>query len=116
MYGKLKNLDLTYLETMAEGNAELIKELVDIFRAQVPDFINEMKEHLNNKDWSSLGSIAHKAKSSVYIMGMKALSERLKELEIIAKSGANEEEYPAYVAEFEKECTLAIEELNSLFS
>lgn len=110
-----KIVDLTYLEGMAEGNEELIKELVEIFRKQVPDFVDEMNEYYNRQDWASLGAVAHKAKSSVYIMGMSDLAADLKTFELIAKKGENIEIYPEFIANFKKVCNEALEELDRLF-
>lgn len=115
MNNKLKYVDLTYLESMAEGNEELIVEMIGIFKKQVPQFVAEMDMYLERKDWQSLGAVAHKAKSSVYIMGMSTLADDLKTLETIAKKGTEPESYASYIMKFKDTCDLAIGELDGLY-
>ncbi|MBN2166275.1 MAG: Hpt domain-containing protein [Marinilabiliaceae bacterium] len=81
------NIDLTYLNTIADGDKDIIKELIEIFLDQVPEFTDGLTESFNNKDWNKMAAIAHKAKSSVVSLGMKILGEiDLKNLELLAKN------------------------------
>lgn len=104
--------DLSYLKSIAEDNPALIKDLVSIFAAQIPEYIAEFREKLNAKDWAGLGSVAHKAKSSVAMMGIKYLEIKMKELEILAKEGINTEKYIMYIDDFEHFSHIAVNELN----
>lgn len=83
--------DLTYLKSMSAGSNELIKEMIEIFSVQVPEFIEELRQHLEKKEFMRLGAVAHKAKSSVSIMGMDELAKDLKTLELLAKEGKEPE-------------------------
>jgi len=105
-------VDLSYVTDMAGGNKEIVAEMIDIFIAQVPDFIKEMNSCFEKKDWYNLGMIAHKAKSSVAIMGMEDQAAALKNLEILAKDGKEQEKYKEIINNFEENCHVAIEELN----
>ncbi len=79
-------VDLSYLETIADGDKDIIKELVEIFLDQMPEFTDGFSESLQNKDWIKIAAIAHKAKSSVISMGMEQLGNLdLKNLELISK-------------------------------
>lgn len=103
--------DLNYLRTMSGDNHELISEMIDIFNSQVIEFSADMQNLLNTKDYDSLGKLAHKAKSSVAIMGMNDLSTSLKELEINTKNVTEVESYQDYINFFKSECTQACKEL-----
>ena len=103
--------DLSYLKTMSDNNQELIQEMIDIFESQVEEFGEEMQQLLDNKDYEALGKLAHKAKSSVAIMGMDDLSFKLKELELMVKREENKNEYQSYVDLFKTDCQEAIDEL-----
>ena len=107
----MKTVNVTYLEEVCGGSEEVIKEMVDIFLEQVPEFYNEMQGLLREKKYHDLGMLAHKAKSSVAIMGMDHLALRLKELELSAKSEEKVDEYNNYLAEFKTETDKAIAEL-----
>ncbi|MBI4645773.1 MAG: Hpt domain-containing protein [Bacteroidia bacterium] len=115
MENKTKYIDLSYLKEMTEGNIELIKELVDIFKSQIPEFIAQMDASLNAGDWQALGSVAHKAKASVSLMGMSNLTDVLKTLEMNAKNAEKINELPLYVNKFKETTMLAVKELDELF-
>lgn len=104
--------NLTYLKGMAGDNSAIIKEMIEIFIEQVQEISEAMNSNLEKKDWIALGKLAHKAKSSVSIMGMEELAIKLKELEHNAAVGKNIDNYAATVQKFETDCAEAIEELN----
>ncbi len=103
--------NLSYLESMTEGNKELIAELIGIFSTQVVEYSEQMLSLFKDKNWSELSKMAHKAKSSVAIMGMKDLSDELKRLEIMARKGEDEDSYEAIIDHFAAECKEAVSEL-----
>jgi HPt (histidine-containing phosphotransfer) domain-containing protein len=105
-----------YLETVTGGDKDIIQELVDMFRQQTFEVTNEMKSLLANKEYFTLGLLAHKAKSSVAIIGMAELAAMLKTFELDAKAGKDTGMYATYIARFESETRSAIEELEKYVS
>jgi len=105
-------VDLSYLREMSGGNKELILEMISIFKSQVVEFGQSMDQLLKNKDFESLGKLAHKAKSSVSIMGLDNLALLLKDLENSAREGIHVETYAGIVDSFKQETAEAIRELN----
>jgi HPt (histidine-containing phosphotransfer) domain-containing protein len=103
--------DLNYLEAMTEGDKGLILELIGIFSTQVKEYGEQMQKYLRQKNWTELGKMAHKAKSTVAIMGMKELSEELKTLERLAKEEEDTDSYARYIEHFIRECSEAVTEL-----
>ncbi|TAJ13635.1 Hpt domain-containing protein [Marinilabiliaceae bacterium JC017] len=80
-------INLSYLESITEGDQELIKELISIFIEQMPEFVEGFDNGYSKKDWLKIAAIAHKAKSSVISMGMEELGNNdLKNLELVSKS------------------------------
>jgi len=106
--------DLTYLKDITDENPEFIQEMINIFTCQVNEYIAEMNSLHGMQNWSGLGRLAHKAKSSVAIMGMTSLSEMLREFEINAKDHLHIDKYPKYIHRFTEDCTIACEELKNL--
>ena len=104
--------DLSYLQEMSGGNKELVTEMISIFKSQVIEFAKDMENHLRNREFEQLGKLAHKAKSSVSIMGLNDLAKDLKTLENMTREGRNKELYPALIQKFRKETEEAIAELN----
>jgi HPt (histidine-containing phosphotransfer) domain-containing protein len=107
-------INLSYLKEMTGGNQALMQEMIDIFKNQVKEFSRDMDEYLNKEDYVSLGMLAHKAKSSISIMGLDDLSNDMKVLENLAKSGKEPEKYPLLVDKFKKETKEAVEELDEV--
>jgi len=108
--------NLNYLQTITEGDTASMQELITLFIEQVPEFIGNLKKHLAEEKFLELGKEAHKAKSSVMIMGMEDLGHDLKTLQLDTISGINKETYAEHVSRFETECLAAVEELNLALS
>jgi HPt (histidine-containing phosphotransfer) domain-containing protein len=108
--------DLTYLNNMSGGAPEIIKEMIEIFIEQANEYIIDMQKLLEEKEYSQLGKLAHKAKSSISIMGMNELAVDLKTLEILANEQKEIERYPEFVKRFVTESKLAIAELTEIAS
>ncbi len=104
--------DLDYLRTMSGGDSKFIREMVDLFRDQIEEYKLLMPELLRKKDYDNLSKMAHKAKSSVAVMGMKKAAEQLKDLEILASKEEQVEQYEFLVNEFLEQSQLALVELD----
>jgi HPt (histidine-containing phosphotransfer) domain-containing protein len=108
--------DLSYLSGMSGGNPDIIKEMINIFNEQTQEYIVEIQRLLNEEDYTQLGKLAHKAKSSVAIMGMSDLAADLKALELLTKENSDVESYPGYVEKFVSQCKVAMEELKEIYA
>ena len=106
--------DLSYLNNMSGGSREIVKEMISIFNEQSKDYICDMQKYLDEKNYLLLGKLAHKAKSSVAIMGMDDLAADLKTLEINTKDEKDVESYPAYVEKFIRLTKQAMAELEDI--
>lgn len=103
--------DLNYLKTMSGGDPAFIREMIDLFREQIEEYEEQMPLLLRNKEYSSLSKMAHKAKSSVAVMGMNEVADLLKELEVLAHEQKEVDRYESMVQEFLTQSRLALEEL-----
>jgi len=101
---------------MSAGNKDLILEMIGIFKDQVSEFADDMEKLLAEKEYELLGRLAHKAKSSISIMGLNELAIELKTFENIAKVGEEIEKYPVFIKKFRSETEEAVEELNEVVS
>jgi HPt (histidine-containing phosphotransfer) domain-containing protein len=104
--------DLNYLKTMSDGDSKFIAEMIGLFREQIDEYRQILPKLLNNKDYINLSKMAHKAKSSVAVMGMAEVADLLKELEILAIEAKEVHRYECMVDEFLEKCQAAIEELD----
>ncbi len=105
-------IDLSYLREMSGSNKELILEMISIFTSQVKDFANEMDNLLQTGQYEALGKLAHKAKSSVSIMGLNDLARKLKDLENSAAERKNIESYGEVIELFKNTTEEAVKELD----
>jgi HPt (histidine-containing phosphotransfer) domain-containing protein len=92
--------NLDYLKEITGGDPEIMKEFIQMFLEQLPEFRDGMTSFLAEKKWKELGEIAHKAKSSVMTFGMNDLGHRLKELQLKTQKLEEIETYEAHVQEF----------------
>lgn len=107
----MKIINVSYIEEVCGGSKEIIIEMINIFLQQIPEFHEEMKTLYKSGKYHDLGLLAHKAKSSVAIMGMQNLADKLKELELKAKSEEDIESYSEYIDYYDKDTKLALNEL-----
>jgi HPt (histidine-containing phosphotransfer) domain-containing protein len=103
--------DLSYLKEITGGESSIVIEMVEMFLAQVDEFKTNLNQYLNDKNWVDLGKEAHKAKSSVLIMGMEDLGKNLKHLQLLTEEEKEIETYPDYVKMFMEQCDAAVIEL-----
>jgi HPt (histidine-containing phosphotransfer) domain-containing protein len=109
-----KFIKLEILETVSEGDPEIVREIVDIFKSQAKEIYEEMKILFAEKNYDALGLLAHKAKSSVAIMGITELAAMLKTFEIQARKGIDPQMYETYIERFRSDVDSALVELEAL--
>jgi len=107
--------DLNYLKTMSGGDSKFIREMIDLFREQIDEYKSIMPELLKKKDYDGLSKIAHKAKSSVAVMGMTKVADLLKELEILAHNHKDVDQCEPLITHFLEQSEIAITELESSY-
>jgi len=108
--------DLAYLKNMSGDNPEIIKEMIAIFIEQAQEYIRDMQKNLDEKNYDAIGKLAHKAKSSISIMGMNDLAADMKTLELLAKEQKELETYPNFIEKFISQTQQAITELKETAS
>jgi len=105
--------DLNYLKTMSNGDSKFIREMITLFSEQIEEYKSIMPDLLQKKDYDGLSKIAHKAKSSVAVMGMSEAADILKDLENLAHDEKEVEKYESMINYFLEQSELAIKELES---
>jgi HPt (histidine-containing phosphotransfer) domain-containing protein len=111
-----KFINTEYLDSVSGGDPDIVCEIVNLFKEQAVEISNEMKALLDAGNYKMLGLLAHKAKSSVSIMGMNDLAVMLKTFELQAKEEKEPHLYESYIMRFQAETQAAISELDDLVS
>jgi len=96
---------------MSGGDAHFIAEMIALFKEQMGEYSALMPKLLSEKDYDGLSKVAHKAKSSVAVMGMSSVAELLKELEVLAHEEKETERYLGLINDFLEMGRLAVLEL-----
>ena len=108
--------DLSYLKEITGGESGIVIEMVEMFIEQVDEFKENLNKFLKDENWVELGKEAHKAKSSVLIVGMEELGKNLKKLQLLTEEGKEIETYADYVKMFNEQCDAATIELKNELS
>ncbi|HAZ04309.1 MAG: hypothetical protein A2W90_23205 [Bacteroidetes bacterium GWF2_42_66] len=95
-----KLINLSYLNEITGGEPEIVKEFIQLFLDQIPEFRDGLQNLLAEKKYKELGELAHKAKSSVMTFGMEDLGIKLKKLQLKTQVLENIDSYPEDVKLF----------------
>jgi len=106
-----KFINTEYFNSVTGGDPDVSREIISMFREQSVEIHNEMELNFSRKNYPYLGQLAHKAKSSVAIMGMNELAAMLKSFELQAKDGSESELYESYIVRFKSDTDAAVIEL-----
>lgn len=107
-------VNLNYLNSIGQGDTKFQNDLISIFKEQMPKLNEQLKKALNEKDYQELSAVAHKAKSSVAMLGIEVLKQKMEQLEIKAKMMEETETYSNLVADFDKISALVLLEIKDL--
>ena len=91
MSNKEQKLDFSQINEVSGGDEEFKKELIEIFKKQIPEFIENLKKYLLEDNLEKLANVAHTAKSSSLIFGMITTGTHLKDIQLFAEAGKKEQ-------------------------
>jgi len=109
---KLRCTDLAYLVSITKCDAKLMMEMIALYLEQTPRLVETIKKSLQEKDWGSMHTAAHKMIPSFSIMGIspefEAMSKKLQDY-----AGAKDQltEIKGLVLQVENICAQACTEL-----
>lgn len=106
--------DLSYLNQIFQGNKDMINNIIRLFLDQVPEYISEMVDCVERKDLLSLHPLAHKAKSSIAMLGLKNMETNILQIEQDSKHNRNVEALPSLVNQVQDECDIVYAQLREL--
>jgi HPt (histidine-containing phosphotransfer) domain-containing protein len=82
----MAQIDLTYLESVAAGDKEFIRHMLEMFRESTAPEIEKIQSYYDKKDWNMVGLTAHKIKAPVQMLGQAELVDLILELEKTGRS------------------------------
>jgi CheY-like chemotaxis protein len=111
-----KLYDLTMVQTIAGGDINFIKRMVQIFLDTMPPSIEQLNNELNQQNWDPLSKLAHKMKSTIDSMGIASLKEVIRTIEANGKHKTDLEGLPALVKQVGDVLNECIQQLKRDFS
>jgi HPt (histidine-containing phosphotransfer) domain-containing protein len=80
-----QDLDLTFLEEIADGSIEFIVESIDMFLQHTPELLHTIDTTIAEKNWKLAAQAAHKLKPNLGFFGMPISQGMIQEVELMAK-------------------------------
>ncbi len=106
--------DLSYLNQIFQGNTEMINNIIRLFLEQVPEYLQEMSNCVERNDLLSLHPLAHKAKSSIAMLGLKNMEKHILKIEHDSKQNQNLHELPDLVRRVHEESEVVYAQLRNV--
>ena len=108
---KKKHVNYEILNRIPGGGKDVREKVILLFQAEIPAFTRDLRKFLKNRDWKSLGSAAHKLKSTSKWLGVTKLVELLHLIEVSTLEESNLPLLPKLVDEAEIICRIIQNEL-----
>lgn len=103
--------NLDYLKQVFQGNDAMVQRILGLFESEVPRYFQEMESLMQQDRWGELHPLAHKAKSSIGMLGMQKLLEQVLLIEHHSRTKGSKEQV---VTSLELSRTLLDEALSAL--
>ena len=104
--------NLNYLNELAKGKPEFVKEMIDIFLEDNREEIINLEKNIQNKDYLLIKEVAHKMKSTIAFVGLDHLIENeLSEIEQMAIEKSDIRKIETPFIKVKEVCQKAAEEL-----
>jgi CheY-like chemotaxis protein len=81
-------VEMTRLMDLTDGNADSVRELVDLFYKQTEKQLQQIEDAIRAGNAAEVGHVAHSCKGASATLGMTRLAAGLLQLEKLGKSGA----------------------------
>ena len=104
--------DLTMIRSVSGGDPVFIKKMILLFIETVPQNVKELVDATDTQNWEQVSKMAHKLKSTVDSMGIKAIHGDIRKVEADAKARTNLDHLPYMVKQVETVVSLCIRQLH----
>lgn len=83
--------DLSQLKEISGGDESFMESILDTFKTEMPQMLNELKAAYSAGDLQTVGQKAHKMKSSIDLMGIADLKQTIRSIEKQGKSNTDDD-------------------------
>ena len=82
----MTTVNLSYLESIAEGDHAFIKQILEMFNLSTLPEIEKIEDYYSKQEWAMVGMTAHKIKTPVQMLGQPDIANLIITLETNAKT------------------------------
>lgn len=88
------NLDLSYLQDVANGSNDFMIEMIQLFLNQTPAYFEQLDQLIKDLNWPFVAEISHKINPTLTFMGIESARASMAEIEQNARNLKNLETIP----------------------
>ena len=93
-------VDLTYLNEISGGDQEFIEDILKTFLEEMPKDMEEMETAIGSNNFTLIGKVAHKTKSTLHTVGLEELKNLALKIEQTIKTDASHAEIKPWAKSF----------------
>jgi len=108
--------DLGFLNKISGGDKVFIVDMINTFKEQVPEYVDQSKAYFADKNYDALSRVAHKFLPGVSFLGIKFLEGDIALIEEYAKKQENLEALPELLESSYKKIDEIVASLNKEFN
>lgn len=97
------SIDLTYLEQVCQGDANLCREMIGILIDELPRELLAMRDAAAREDWEAIGHANHQFQTSLAYLGNRRWIARCQEIQTIANRVRSSGQILALLEDMESE-------------
>jgi CheY-like chemotaxis protein len=101
--------DFKLVEEIAGGDQEFVKRMMGMFVDTVPGLLSDLQFNIDHANWDKASKIAHRMKSTIDSMNIKAIKGEIRQIEVNGKQQLNLEAMPALAQRVSSVLTECIE-------
>lgn len=76
-----KIIDIEHVKAFTSNDPVFIRQLVDIFLKRTPEYMDELRNAIETKNWAQIKTMAHKVKPTFTYVGMSSFTDKVGSLE-----------------------------------
>ena len=109
-----KYVNLDYLNSVVSGDEKVKREIIEMFFTQVDELSEALKTALTENDYEKISFSAHTLKSTLRIMGIENIAQKMEILQNLSAKKESPEEYSGLINYFLENIPFAISELKEV--
>ncbi len=92
-----KHINLEYMDMMSDGDDSMKKIMLEMLLEELPQEILKLESLCQEADWSDVGAVSHKLKSTLAFVGNDEMTDANKNIETLSKNDETFNQIPSLV-------------------